>query len=350
MEQNYYDASVEGKKLSFYENCENCYLPKPNDFCTFCEKEEILIRLNKQSQQQMQFCEKCNSLFSSNYCISCNNKLYEDKDFKEIENEEKSKQATSSQNEGIFDFVIQKYSYTPLQVGYVNNNKIFWSDNELSMDDSTEVEYNFAISNYSYTCTIEEKLHNALAILNIIQGLGISVDETRESINTQLKVQANLKKNYKEIINKYEIERRDFSIVIPLTDEKKTWIKIFEEGRIAIDDSKLLKIWKYTCPSREEYIANPCDRIEAFYKISNYWRGHEFELVIRKILNSSSILANELREMRMDFKEYIKTIENNTPQLELVDFYAETFEIDEIKCRNVFIKKIIINSSRYKPY
>ncbi|CAG8804028.1 13995_t:CDS:2 [Dentiscutata erythropus] len=70
-----------------------------------------------------------------------------------------------------------------------------------------EVEYNFAVSNYSYACTIEEKLHNALAILNIIQGLGISVDETRESINTQLKVQANLKKNYKEIINKYEIER-----------------------------------------------------------------------------------------------------------------------------------------------
>ncbi|CAG8804031.1 13996_t:CDS:1 [Dentiscutata erythropus] len=152
MEQNYYNVSIEGKKSPLHKYCENCHSPKPNDFCTFCEKEEILLRLSEQSQRQMQFCEKCNSLFSSNYCISCNNKLYKDKDFEEIENEEKSSQSSimiindeyiekeqvaSSQNRGIFDSVIQKYSYTPLQVGYINNNEIFWSDNELSMNDSS---------------------------------------------------------------------------------------------------------------------------------------------------------------------------------------------------------------------
>ncbi|CAG8803811.1 2026_t:CDS:1, partial [Dentiscutata erythropus] len=44
----------------------------------------------------------------------------------------------SLKNKGIFDDVIKKYSakYITSQSGTVENENIFWSDNELQMDDS----------------------------------------------------------------------------------------------------------------------------------------------------------------------------------------------------------------------
>ncbi|CAG8818930.1 8478_t:CDS:1, partial [Dentiscutata erythropus] len=40
------------------------------------------------------------------------------------------------------------------------------------------------------------------------------------------------------------------------------------EGEIEIDDSKLLKIWKYTCPSKDEFITTLCDFNEALYEVT----------------------------------------------------------------------------------
>ncbi|CAG8510006.1 17748_t:CDS:2 [Dentiscutata erythropus] len=274
MERNYYDASVEEKKSPFHEYCENCHSPKPNDFCTFCKKEEILLCLSEQSQRQMQFCKKYNSLSSSNYCISCNNKLYKEKDFDKLEESSQSsiiiindesivmqEQATSLQNRGIFDSVIQKYSYTPLQVGYVNNNEIFWSDNELSIDDSSNSDCSVIYINRTskkrkLAPTLEQEIVSL--VNNEVQEIN-GVDSRSSSSTQRIDSTKCFYLKYDALGGKGKIGENNLEAL------KR---EIFEEGGIEIDNSKLLKIWKYTCSSREEYIATPCNFNEVLYKVT----------------------------------------------------------------------------------
>ena len=84
-----------------------------------------------------------------------------------------------------------------------------------------EAEYRLLLSNYSLTCQLEEKYLVTLSHLNIVENNGIPVKETKNAIETQLVIQSNLKKKYKEMITSYEIDSREFSLVVPISSKKQ---------------------------------------------------------------------------------------------------------------------------------
>ncbi|CAG8650771.1 19696_t:CDS:2 [Dentiscutata erythropus] len=92
------------------------------------------------------YCPYCNHFRKINFCKHCK-KSIDDDDFDSESNESATLSSIiiiteefqkSLKNKGIFDNVIEKYSakYITSQSRTVENKNIFWSDNELQMDDS----------------------------------------------------------------------------------------------------------------------------------------------------------------------------------------------------------------------
>ncbi|CAG8763550.1 24200_t:CDS:1 [Dentiscutata erythropus] len=84
-----------------------------------------------------------------------------------------------------------------------------------------ESEYRLLFSNYSIACELEEKYLVTLSHLTLVEKYGIPVKETKNAIETQLVIQSNLKKKYKEMITTYEIDSREFSLIVPITSKKQ---------------------------------------------------------------------------------------------------------------------------------
>ncbi|CAG8795530.1 8307_t:CDS:1 [Dentiscutata erythropus] len=88
------------------------------------------------------YCSNCNHFRKINFCKHCKKSINDDFDSESNESATLSSITEESQksckNKGIFDDVIEKYSskYISSQSGTVENEYIFWSDNELRMDDS----------------------------------------------------------------------------------------------------------------------------------------------------------------------------------------------------------------------
>ncbi|CAG8803808.1 2025_t:CDS:2 [Dentiscutata erythropus] len=87
-----------------------------------------------------------------------------------------------------------------------------------------ESEYRLLLSNYSLTCDLEEKYLVTLSHLTLVEKYGIPVKETKNAIETQLVIQSNLKKKYKEMITSYEIDSREFSLIVLITSKKQILI------------------------------------------------------------------------------------------------------------------------------
>ncbi|CAG8741275.1 22218_t:CDS:2 [Dentiscutata erythropus] len=164
--------------------------------------------------KKINFCKRCKKSIDNNF----DSESYKSTTLSSITiiTEESQK---SLKNKGIFDDVIKKYSakYITSQSGTVENDNIFWSDNEMQMDD----KYRLLLSNYSLTCKLEEKYLVALSHLTLVEKYSIPVKETKNAIETQLIIQSNLKKKYKEMITSYEIDSREFSLIVPITSKKQ---------------------------------------------------------------------------------------------------------------------------------
>ncbi|CAG8763555.1 24201_t:CDS:2 [Dentiscutata erythropus] len=148
--KNYYKA-----RKTMFSRIERI-LPKEKDHESFDEIQEwrttILqgpkfgakIALDKSSSAPvLYYCSYCNHFRKIKFCKRCKKSINDD-DFDSESNESVTLSSItegsqkSLKNKGIFDDVIKNYSskYISSQSGSVENEYIFWSDNELRMDDS----------------------------------------------------------------------------------------------------------------------------------------------------------------------------------------------------------------------
>ncbi|CAG8633223.1 26809_t:CDS:2 [Dentiscutata erythropus] len=167
------------------------------------------------------YCPYCNHFRKINFCKCCKKSINDDFDSESnktttlssitIITEESQK---SLKNKGIFDDVIKKYfaKYITSQSGTV--------ENEISF----EAKYRLLLSNYLLTCDLEEKYLATLSHLTLVEKCGIPVRETKNAIETQLVIQSNLKKKYKEMITTHKIDSREFFLVVPITLKKQILI------------------------------------------------------------------------------------------------------------------------------
>ncbi|CAG8836367.1 35897_t:CDS:2, partial [Gigaspora margarita] len=97
-------------------------------------------------------------------------------------------------------------------------------------------EYNLLVNQFVCMCDLEEKYFNLLTYLNFLEQYGILVNATKTAIESQLVIQANLKKKYKEIINRYENKKHEFSLdyfdYYQVPNGKKKINETFEECAI----------------------------------------------------------------------------------------------------------------------
>ena len=119
--------------------CEKCNYFHLRKRCNSCENKTTI----PEPKPVPYYCEKCNKFSSEKECFMCKNELMKPEDFDSetlTESSAKSSQSVQTYYESdAKDFIERdKYKYIQNQNGTVLNNQLYFSDNELMMDDSSD--------------------------------------------------------------------------------------------------------------------------------------------------------------------------------------------------------------------